>query len=246
MRTVVQRQALRADYRTPACRATIGHSMKPPTPMEGEIDPVPSYGPRWESLWRSFGVMDADPALLRELLDRYREPHRKYHTLEHLDACFRHLGTMRRLASHPHEIELALWFHDAIYDIASADNESRSAAWARSVLQSAGVSDSVVQRVDALVMVTCHKALPTTPDQEILIDVDLVILGAPPAVFDAYEVQIMQEYASVPSDKRRAGRRKILQGFLARDRIYHTAHFQATREAQARANLERSIAQLTD
>lgn len=210
-------------------------------------DPSARYQPAWQRLWADFGVPHADNDLLPALVARYSETHRRYHTLQHLDACFKHLATARQYAAHAHEVELALWFHDAIYDIGSStDNELRSADWARSALLSSGVDERVAQRVHALVMVTCHKALPATADEAILIDVDLAILGAPPAVFDAYEAQITAEYASVPEQQRRRGRVKILQEFLDRERIYHTPRFYELRETQARANLQRSIAQLAD
>ena len=175
------------------------------------------------------------------LLDRYSEPHRKYHTLQHLDACFAHLAAVRHEAAHPEEVELALWFHDAVYEIRGANNEQRSAAWARDAMLAAGASLGAAQRVHALVMSTCHNALPQTPDQAILLDVDLAILGAPPAQFDVYEAQVRAEYAAVPEPLFRSRRRRILQQFLARERIFHTTHFSRRLEAGARANLRRSI-----
>ncbi len=195
----------------------------------------------WQATWRALAPRAPDSALLAQLANRYGEPHRHYHTLQHLDACLRHLAGLRPLAQRPDEVALALWFHDAIYDIGAADNEQRSADWARAALLAHGADTDVAQRVHALVMVTRHDQPPRTPDQELLLDVDLAILGAPPALFDAYEHQVRHEYQSVPPAAFRSNRRRILQGFLDRPRIYHTAAFHDTREAQARANLQRSI-----
>ena len=149
-------------------------------------------------------------------------------------------------ANHPDEIELALWFHDAIYEIRAPDNELKSADWAGSAVLAAGGSEAAAQRVHALVLVTRHDSPPQTPDQEILLDVDLAILGAPPAVFGAYEAQVRAEYSMVPAPDFRSNRRRILQGFLARPRIFHTPGFNTRLEAQARANLQRSVAALAD
>ena len=204
------------------------------------------YERSWKDIWQNLGVGQVDPGLLPELLGRYAEPHRKYHTLQHLDACFAHFEAVRHEAVHPAEVELALWFHDAVYEVRDARNEQRSADWARDDLLAAGVSQDVAQRVHALVMATCHNVLPRTPDQEILLDVDLAILGAPAPRFDAYEAQVRAEYASVPEPDFRSGRRRILEQFLARERIFHTVHFNSRYEAQARANLRRSIDQLHD
>jgi len=200
---------------------------------------------QWQAQWQALTGTAGDPALRDALLQRYSEPHRHYHTLEHLDACLRHCVLLCPLAEHPHEITLALWFHDAIYDIGAPDNELRSADWARAALLDAGADPQLAARVHDLVMATRHDAAPRSRDQEILLDADLAILGAPPAVFDAYERQIHAEYHAVPMASRRVTRRRILQGFLDRPRIYHTPLFLQQREAQARANLARSIAALS-
>ncbi len=202
------------------------------------------YHPRWLDAWRALSAPDADPALLPALVQAYSEPQRKYHTLQHLDACLKHFDTLRAQAQRPGEVELALWFHDAIYVVGATDNEARSAEWAHSALASAGASATCAQRVHALVMVTCHDVPPQTPDQEILLDVDLSILGASDAVFNTYEAQIRAEYASVPENAFRSRRRRILTAFLDRPRLFHTGHFHSLLDAQARSNLERSIRQL--
>ena len=79
-----------------------------------------------------------------------------------------------------------------------------------------------------------------------LLDVDLAILGAPASIFDAYEAQVRAEYAAVPETDFRKGRRNILEGFLARNPIFHTPYFTALCELQARANLKRSIHRLQE
>ncbi len=199
----------------------------------------------WQSLWQGLGIAAPDPALLPALLQRYAEPHRHYHTQQHLDACLAHFVKARHLAQHPHEVALALWFHDAIYDISATDNEQRSADWAREALLAAGASPETAQRVHALVMVTRHDCAPATPDEALLLDIDLSILGQQREVFDGYEEQVRVEFASVPEAIRRARRSRILQQFLERPRIYHTAHFHDALEARARDNLQRSIRQLS-
>jgi predicted metal-dependent HD superfamily phosphohydrolase len=199
----------------------------------------------WHHLWSALGIPTPDPGLLTSLLQRYAEPQRKYHTLQHLDACLEHFASLRARALHPAEVELALWFHDAIYEVGVAGNEARSADWARDALRKAGAPAEVAERVHALVMVTCHDRAPRTSDQEILLDVDLAILGAAEPIFDAYEAQIRAEHAVVPEPAFRARRHGILRQFLDRPRIYHTARFHGLFEATARDNLARSIARLT-
>ena len=95
-----------------------------------------------------------------------------------------------------------------------------------------------------LVLVTRHDGEPKTPDEALLSDIDLAILGAGPKRFDEYETQVRAEYRHVPTALYRPGRRKVLNGFLERPRIYHTEWFRERYEAQARRNLERSLARL--
>lgn len=203
---------------------------------------ITRHGSDWHTLWKALTpAFNGQDALLAELAKRYSEPHRHYHTLEHLDACLRHLSGVMALLERPHEVALALWFHDAIYDVGATDNEQRSADWARECLLAAGGASDAADRVHASILVTRHDQPAQTSDQQLLLDVDLAILGAPDDVFDAYERQIVDEYQSVPRAAFRRNRRRILQGFLDRPQIYHSARFLATREAQARANLQRSI-----
>jgi len=202
------------------------------------------HSPGWQAIWRALDVDHPPGGLLQALLLRYAEAHRHYHTQAHLDACLAHFGRVRDQARSPHEVELALWFHDAIYDIGAPDNEQRSADWAREALVQAGVDGTGAGRVHALVMVTRHDRAPATLDESLLLDADLSILGQRPAVFDAYEVQVRAENAAVPEDFFRRRRRGILQHFLDRPRIYHSAYFHEAFEAQARENLRRSITQL--
>lgn len=194
-------------------------------------------------MWAAFGV-PADEALLRDLVARYSEPHRKYHTMQHLEECFGKLEELRALARKPEEIELALWFHDAVYDTKRRDNEEKSAEWARSAVLEKGVAAPAGDRVYGLVMATRHNAVPAGTDAQILVDVDLSILGATPDRFDEYEVQVRQEYSWVPGPLFRRERRKILEDFLKRPSLFQTAQFVAAYEARARGNLERSLEKL--
>lgn len=195
---------------------------------------------RWAELWRQLAGRPA-PALYGELIAHYGEPRRKYHTARHLDECFEKFDEARELATHPAEVELALWFHDAIYDTRRQDNERKSADWARASAMQAGVTGEAAARVHALVMATRHDAVPSGADAELLVDVDLSILGAAPERFDEYERQIREEYAWVPAFVFRRKRAKILQGFLARPAIFSTALFRDRYEQRARANLKRSL-----
>jgi predicted metal-dependent HD superfamily phosphohydrolase len=198
---------------------------------------------RWDAAWRTAGARPPD-ALFAELAARYDEPHRAYHTRRHLAECFVAFDPVAGQAERPAEIELALWFHDAIYDPKSDRNEDESAAWAERALAAGGAPATASARVRDLVLATKHAAEPADPDAKLLVDVDLAILGAEPGRFAEYETQIRFEYAWVPEPAYRAGRARVLAGFLARPAIYATRDFAGRLEARARANLAASIERL--
>lgn len=179
--------------------------------------------------------------LYEQLLQAYSEPQRHYHTLQHLAECLQLQSESAHLAQRPAEIAIALWFHDAVYDVKAHDNEARSADWAVTALQAAGVSVEVQTRLHALIMATEHTTAPLEGDAALLVDIDLAILGAAPARFAQYERQIQQEYAWVPEDVFVEKRKAVLQGFQDRPCVYSTSFFFERLEAPARANLATSL-----
>ena len=179
--------------------------------------------------------------LYEQLLQAYSEPQRHYHTLQHLAECLQLQSESAHLVQRPAEIAIALWFHDAVYDVKAHDNEARSADWAVTALQAAGVSAEVQARAHALIMATEHTAASLTGDAALLVDIDLAILGAAPARFAEYERQIQQEYAWVPEDVFVEKRRAVLQGFMGRAQIYSTTFFHQILENPARANLLKAL-----
>lgn len=199
---------------------------------------------QWLEMWKGLGAPSADAGLYSQLIERYSEPHRHYHTVQHLDECFAWLPKTRPLSLYHHEIELALWFHDAIYDVKRQDNEQKSAQWAKAAALRAGLSALTAERVFDLVMATRHSVQPERVDAKILVDIDLSILGSPSERFDEYEQQVREEYAWVPWLLFRRKRRQILEEFIARPRIFNTDFFVESHEAQARSNLRRSLEKL--
>ncbi len=199
---------------------------------------------RWAALWQALGAPHVDPTLRERLLACWNEPARRYHTAQHLGECLHHFAAVRGEARRPAEVELALWFHDAVHDPRAGDNEQRSADWARSAALAAGVDPAAAARVHALVMATCHHAAPAGADEALLVDIDLAILGADASRFGEYERQVRAEYAWVPEALYRERRAAVLQGFLERPRLFTTDRFFAMLEDRARDNLRESIRRL--
>lgn len=191
----------------------------------------------WARTWARLGLPAAAGPALAALLDHYREPQRHYHTLQHLRECFAAFDLLQDQAIRPGEIELAIWFHDAVYEPQRRDNEMLSADLAVDCLRQAGAGDVVVERVRDMILATQRHDAGGDGDCAILLDVDLAILGAAPARFAEYEAQIRAEYAHVPDEAYRAGRGRVLAGFLARPRLYLTDSFFERYERQARRNL---------
>lgn len=201
-------------------------------------DPA-SFKVSWQRAWQGLQLQPAE-GLMEQLLVAYSEPQRHYHTLQHLGECLMHFDAVQHLAQKPAEMELALWFHDAVYEVKAQDNELRSAQWAVNALQHSGAGDALCQRVHALIMATCHSATPVDADTQLLVDIDLAILGASPERFAEYDEQVRAEYSWVPKLIYGFKRKQVLQSFLQRPQIYSTAHFQQSLEIQARSNLRKA------
>lgn len=202
----------------------------------------------WLNSWEALGVNNHKllVPVHAQIVDRYNEEHRNYHTLRHLDECFEHWASLRSTTSHPAEVEVALWFHDAIYDTRRSDNEQQSANWARETAQLVAVSMATSQRIYDLIMCTRHAAQqPVGTDAQALMDVDLAILGADSDRFREYEDQIRREYSWVPDSDFRTARFAILNELLKRDHIYFTSLFRGRYETRARDNIRQSLETLT-
>ena len=195
----------------------------------------------WERIWRELGVAPA-PGSFERLVRAYGEPQRHYHTAQHLEECLVHFEPTHDLVQSPAEVGIAIWFHDAIYDPQRHDNEALSAEWAVAELAEAGVAVPVHERVRELILATRHDATPIDPDQRLLVDIDLSILGATSARFTEYDAQIRAEYRWVPRAIYDVKRKAVLEGFLRRDPIYGTAYFRSRFETRARANLSAALA----
>jgi len=176
-------------------------------------------------------------AVFHDLVARYGEAHRAYHTFAHVESLLALLDGER--VPEREAVELAVWFHDAVYDPARSDNEERSAALAAGALTGLAVPEALVERVRSLILVTKHHDAGADDAAAVLVDADLSVLGADQAAYDAYARAIRVEYAWVPEAAYRAGRARVLASFLARDGIYVTAAFRERFEARARVNLAR-------
>jgi predicted metal-dependent HD superfamily phosphohydrolase len=141
-------------------------------------------------------------------------------------------------------VELALWYHDVVYNSRRKDNEAASADFAAKELTKLGLSGYQCAHVMRLIIATKHDSVPTAPDAMLMADIDLAILGAQPDEYARYAAAIRQEYGWLADADYRAGRTKVLQSLLDRESIYNTPKFQMEREFRARANIVQELATL--
>jgi predicted metal-dependent HD superfamily phosphohydrolase len=196
---------------------------------------------RWLEFWQRLGGKSAPQAHFAALQAHYTEAHRAYHNLGHVLDCLEQFETVRHLAHDTNAVEMAIWYHDVIYDPRAKDNEERSASVAAKVIEEIGWSKSFKETVTQLILATKKHDITQARDADVLADVDLSILGREPRQFDEYERQIRREYDWVSEEDFAAGRTAVLEGFLARPVIFTTESFRERYEWQARENLKRSI-----
>ncbi|MFF2535334.1 HD domain-containing protein [Streptomyces cyaneofuscatus] len=185
------------------------------------------------------GAPGPDPLPYAEnLLARWDEPQRRYHTTAHLTAVLDRIDTLAGYAADVHAVRLAAWFHDAVYRPDRTENEERSAALAERALPEAGVGEAVTAEVARLVRLTVtHDPAEGDGNGEVLCDADLAVLAGSPQEYAAYAAQVREEYGFVPDEAFRAGRADVLRQLLALPRLFRTPHGAAEWEARARHNL---------
>jgi predicted metal-dependent HD superfamily phosphohydrolase len=186
-----------------------------------------------------------------KLITAWSEPHRHYHSLQHLEEglvlIYRWTAPLLKAGSLNETalagLVLAWWFHDAVYDPRGNQNEEQSAALAEAELQKVGARLSWSVLLARMVQATDHRVQQPAGDlmTDLLLDVDLAILGAPAARFNEYEAQVRKEYAWVEEGAYQEGRSKVMAHFRALAHaepslLYRTAAGR-TLLAQARANL---------
>ena len=196
----------------------------------------------WERLWKAADLRGDSHRWFAGLRNRYSEPHRHYHNIQHIEDCLAELEQVTSQATNITALRLAVWFHDAIYDPRGNDNEEQSARLALKCLEQSASEQK--QLVSNLILATKTHIANNIPDAALLLDIDLSILGKPMARFAEYEAGIRAEYSFVPFPLYAEKRAAILRKFLSRQKIFTTASFFNRFEIEARRNLAKSIAAL--
>ncbi|MFE0418926.1 HD domain-containing protein [Streptomyces tendae] len=196
---------------------------------------------------RAAAVPGPDPApYADDLLARWQEPQRRYHTLTHLTAVLDHVDVLAEHADDVDVVRLAAWFHDAVYRPDRSENEERSARLAERALPEAGVPAAKTAEVARLVRLTVtHAPAADDRDGQVLCDADLAILASPSSAYAAYTAAVREEYHFVPNEAFREGRAAILRQLLDLPSLFHTPHGRREWEATARHNLTGELEMLS-
>jgi predicted metal-dependent HD superfamily phosphohydrolase len=199
---------------------------------------------RWSALWKMAGAAEAPVGWYERLASAYAEPHRHYHNQQHVRECLAEFDQARHLAANPAAVELAVWFHDVVYDPRAGDNEEQSASLLKRCAVESRMNDSVAEAAAKLVMAARHHEAGADSNAALVVDVDLSILGQGEERFSEYERQIRQEYGWVLQPIFAFKRAQILNRFLSRPTIFATDWFRTKYEQQARRNLKALLANL--
>ncbi|GAA2223155.1 hypothetical protein GCM10010232_04580 [Streptomyces amakusaensis] len=233
--------------------------MSPDADLDLDPDPASGLRARWSRALlaaRAADPRESGPApapvpgpdplpYAEDLLARWAEPQRRYHSTAHLTAVLDHIDALAAHAARPDLVRLAAWFHDAVYLPERSENEERSARLAERALPEAGLGDASTREVARLVRLTVtHAPEDADADGAVLCDADLAILAAGPERYAAYAAAVREEYGFVPDDAFRAGRAAVLRQLLELPRLFRTPHGVREWEAAARRNVAAELTRL--
>lgn len=223
-----------------------------------EINELPNYEQievkaksQWTELVNASGGDESAAASTLDILKKaYSEPQRHYHNLLHILNVLKVLEEAREQVKNPITLSFAAWFHDAVYDPRASDNEEKSADLAVIELGRLGINSEIIANVRRLIFETkTHEVGKDDNDSKFFMDADMAILGADQESYDKYTRNIAEEYSEqysgITAEAFRIGRKKILEGFLKRPRLFVTDIMRDKYEQNARVNITREIAFLS-
>lgn len=200
---------------------------------------------QWQKLFLNFpSESNSVNKIFWDLVRAYSNNNRFYHNLLHIQDVLNIASLLEPLANKFVAIQMAVWFHDIIYDPKAKDNEEKSAEYAFVSLSNLNVPSSVINYVYSMILDTRNHADPSTIDSQILLDSDLSILGSDQSKYKVYARAIRQEYSWVSDAEYRIGRKRVLKSFLQRDRIYFSDKAFQMLEMKARENMNAEISNL--
>lgn len=214
---------------------------------------------RWLDFCRRLGVKENEnyhTKLFIQLVYYYNQPNRRYHDLGHIRKMLNKFDEIKHLLNNPDAVELAIWFHDAIYETWANDNEIRSADLASYFIRELlGLARELANKTCYLIERTqyfSHDDMwkPRTPDSKYFVDIDLWVgLGG-----DYQEFQINKSLTALEYEWREKAnpegfKKRRLEIFLIlykRAPFYLTRYFRERYEMKTKGNLEFAIKELEE
>lgn len=182
--------------------------------------------------------------LWQELAKAYTAQDRHYHHLDHIAYMLELAGRYTVESRQSDLLLFSIFYHDIVYKASRSDNEAQSAAIAEARLHKLGIPEADILKVKEMILATKTHQASEDHLTNLLLDLDLAILGSDEARYDRYKQGVRKEYSTYPDLVYKPGRKKVLQHFLSQNMIYKTAAFQEEFESSARANLKRELAKL--
>ncbi|MBP6682305.1 MAG: hypothetical protein KA159_03245, partial [Halioglobus sp.] len=227
------------------------HEPGEPTTMQQSIQPKQGgsldesqLANRFRATWRRCAGGQAPPEPVWEMLQRnYREPHRHYHTLNHLAQCLRELDLAGTEVVEMEATEIAIWFHDVIYHYGAKDNETLSAQAFRE-LAGPHMPAGFIDRVGEFIIATQHTGSARDSGEAFMVDIDLSGFGLPWEGYLADSNALREEAPDIEDSHYYTGKLRFLDGLLGWQRLFQTDYFRDRLEQKARENIKRYTADL--
>ena len=217
-------------------RKLIASGLRIPARQRNKSLKVPLLN-RWNT------VMPGHDALFLDLLDRWSEPHRRYHGCTHLLSVLESLDLLTDPADPPRTVLLAAWFHDSVYRGVAGQDEEESARLAEERLLAAGLPEEEAYEVGRLVRLTSdHRPEPGDDDGALLCDADLSVLGGEPGEYARYVAAVRQDYAHIGDADFAAGRAAVVRRLLELDPLFHSGRAKELWLDAAHRNLKGELA----
>lgn len=201
---------------------------------------------QWKALFLAF---NADENLCLQEYQKvdqaYGKSNRHYHTMAHIETMVNKALELGETPTQNPVLFWSIWLHDVVYSSFAKDNEAKSAHYAAELFLKISVNEAISRKVQTYIGASAkHTERNDDDNLNLFLDLDLMILGQPENIYKDYTEKVRAEYSLVPLPLYRNGRRKMLQKFLAVDKIYHSAPFEKY-EVQARENLNNELQALS-
>jgi len=179
-----------------------------------------------------------------EIILAHEDEGRYYHNLEHLNDLFTELEQASHLIDDFNLVNIAVFYHDIIYNPTANNNEEKSAEFSSNHLKLMGASEQLIKSVHEAIIRTKKHSESENNNINLFTDADLSILATKPEDYKNYSQKIRYEYITYPSYLFDKGRIQALKQLMDTGRIFKTEYFYKLYEKQALDNLQDELKSL--